>query len=123
MTIELRDQRARVYAFQDAGSSGIVDPTYVVLPSPDPDQAWWCRIEEPGGRELTVAEAAEHQSGAIVAFSDEVAVPLNGVIVLLLPDGSAGPLYRVASVNPRRIMGEIAVQGVFDDKSIYTLID
>lgn len=125
MTIGLRDQRARVYVYGTGGAadSGFDEVKYTVLASPDADLAWWCRVEEPGGRELTVAEAAEHQSPAVIAFADEVVVPYNGVILLLQPDGTDGPLYRVASVNPRRLLREIAVQAVFADKALVTLVD
>ncbi len=123
MSLALRDQRARIYAYTDQGDSGVAAHLYAVVPSPDPDQAWWCRVEEPGGHELTVGQGAEHQSGAVIAFSAEVPVPLNGVVVLLRPDGSTGPLYRVASVSPRRQVGEIAVTGVFADHAVYTLVD
>ena len=125
MTLELRDQRAKVYVYGTGGDadSGFPNPKYTVLASPDADQAWWCRVEEPGGRELTVAEAAEHQSPAVIAFADEVTVPLNGVVLLLNPDGTDGPLYRVASVNPRRLLREVAVQAVFADKALVTLVD
>jgi hypothetical protein len=125
--ISLRDQRARVYAFDEAsaeaGGDGYPLPQYQVLASDDADMAWWARVEEPGGREITVGEAAQRESPAVIAFSDEVTVPLASVVLLLTPDGSSGPLYRTKSVNPRRMQREIAVQGVFADRALYTLVD
>lgn len=125
MTLSLRDQRVRIYGYtnQPGSDSGFVNPKYVVLPSADPDQAWWCRLQETIGRELTVAEAAEHQSNCEIYVSDEVAVPLNGVALLLLPDGNPGPLYRISDVHALRIIGELQISAVFADKSLYTLVD
>jgi hypothetical protein len=127
MPVGLRDQRARVYAFDEAsaeaGGDGYPLPQYQVLASPDADMAWWARVEEPGGREITVGDAAQRESPAVIAFSDEVLVPLASVIVLLAPDGSAGPLYRTKSVNLRRLLQEVAVEAVFADLALYTLVD
>lgn len=124
MSISLRDQRCRIYAYDEAqteaisGNSGYWVPTAMVVASGDRDHAWWCRVEQAHGRETATAMPALPDTGAVViSLNAEVPVPVDldglakGLVLLLNADGSGGPLFSMLALRPRRSVGEVQIEG------------
>jgi ATP-dependent protease HslVU (ClpYQ) peptidase subunit len=69
----------------------------------------------PSEREVTLGGQAAHQADAVIAFSDEVAVPRDGLISI------GNTFYKVTGVEMRRLAREISVAVVYTDVANYVV--
>jgi hypothetical protein len=111
MSASLRNQRLRVYAYENVGVNGVPDERYTFCVER------WGRVNALGGQQFTVGEQGEHLVTAIAEFSDEVDVPANGIIV------SCGVPYFVRGVLHRPINRSIDVLCESCDDTRPTLVD
>lgn len=95
MSISLRTRRALVMAHVDAGTAGEVDTAYQVVTSGDADQAWWCSVSVPTGREVTTGMQPDHRVDAVIGFAE--ACPVAEDYALLI----GADAYVVRAVLPR----------------------
>lgn len=109
MSIGLRDQRVRVYGYDNGGDEGRVSETYPYVGE------YWARVTAPSGREATIAAQAEEVVDALVFFSDEVTVPGDGILKL-------GPIvYKVLSTSPARMGREIVARVAHAESATFVL--
>jgi hypothetical protein len=80
MSASLRRQRALVYSYADAGTAGETDPVYLLESSGAADDAWWCSIAAPSGKEVTPAMKADHRVDAVFGFSAAVSIDEHSAI-------------------------------------------
>jgi hypothetical protein len=97
--IGLRDQRLRLYERREEGSDGFSRPVFYF------SGEWWGRIDTVSAmtRELSGAGAFVHGVTMAALFSDEITVPINGV----LRDGE--DIYFITSVYKARLLRRIIV--------------
>lgn len=115
MSVELRDERVKLYTFSDTGSGGRAAPTYMY------SVTRWGRREIPGSREATIAGQASQQVDAVFVLPDRVTIDGNGAI-----RGADGTLYKITGVYPVRNSASIVEQIVFatySDEQSMTAVD
>lgn len=95
MPISLRNRRATVYDYVDAGSAGEPDSTYELVTSGDSDDAWWASKANPTGHETTTGMQADHRVDAVFGFAANAPVTEDGAIVCESVE------YLVRAVLPR----------------------
>lgn len=119
MSVALRNQRVQLFKYSSTvDGAGTATTVYNCVPSTAPDKAWWARVEEPGGREITIAEQAEHLAPSIVSFAAEAPVPDNGVLKLL----STGTVYRILADSAKRLARELQVLAIAVDDATFNLV-
>ena len=88
--LEQRSERVRIYRHQATGTAPDIHDAYVYL------RTAWASFEPAGGRETTVAGAAQQDSTAVFGFYDRVDVCEDDVLVL------NGITFRVTGIpDPR----------------------
>jgi hypothetical protein len=113
MSVALRDQRVRVYGYDNSGTEGRISESYPFVGE------YWARITSPSGREKTIAGQAEHTADALVFFSDEVAslIPADGILKL----GTIVYKILAAPVASRMYLNEVVVPVVHAESANYVL--
>ena len=109
-----RTDRVRLYAYSDAGSDGVVNPTHTFV------EEVWASFQPRSGPEGTTGEAAQHQRAAVFGFHERISV--NDDMVLTIN----GEPYKVTSIaDPRTfvdgMLREVIGQSV--DKAQYNLVE
>lgn len=110
MSVSLRDQRARIYGYDNGGDEGRISETYPYLGE------YWTRYVPAGGREATIAAQAEQTIDGTFFFSDEIDTPPGDGLVKLGPS-----FYKTVAVIPARATREIAVRVVSAESAEYVL--
>jgi hypothetical protein len=97
--IGLRDQRLRLYERREEGSDGFSRPVFYF------SGEWWGRIDTISAMTREIAGAGAFAQGVTMAalFSDEINVPINGVL------RHEDDIYFVTSVYKARLLRRIVV--------------
>lgn len=97
-------ERFRVFSYSAPTVSGVPTDTYTMVPSGEPDGAFFAARGIPSGRELSIAAARDHKADAVVVFPDDT--PLDEKC--LLRDMADDRLYLiVAPIQHARQRGEL----------------
>lgn len=111
MSVSLRDQRVRCYAYSDAGTDGDAVPTYTFT------EERWGRVAAPTGRETTAGAQAEHVADAVIALPRDAQLTPNGACRV------DGQFYKVTAILDRRRPNELQVLAVIADDAAYTIVE
>lgn len=100
MSASLRKSRAKVYAYGEVGTAGVIDSVYYLVPSSAADASWWTARMTPTGRELTTGMKPEHRIDAVFSFDARVDVRVDSAVVLQ-DLAATEEAYIVRAVLPR----------------------
>jgi len=117
VSVSLRNRRAALYAYSDAGANGLVSPAYTKTPSAASDGNWWASRGVPTGREALVAQQAALVADSVWGFDAGAPVTAPGLIVDVL----TGTAFKITAILPRDLSrSEVQVLAVTSTDAKYT---
>lgn len=113
-------ERVRVFAYPTSPilDEGVPRNAYAMVPSGEPDGAYWMSRGVPSGRDVTMAAQRSQKADAVFCCLEHAPVKPNG----LLRDLSDGRLYLVTSINRAPRAGQFVINAEFADDAKYVTV-